>query len=334
MLKEENSTGLMGMIQSNEVDFGIGSIDRSLLRNTILQAGVAHVDDIVVFAVPSGVMYPTLKKLIRPFSTYTWIAIIVVALGMSLILGVHFIVLPDRLKFNRIKRPVLNVWQLLLGGVLTTTPQSSFCRLIVIGWILSTLILRTCYQAAYFEYLHNGVDLQPILSLEDIDSAGLHYYMYDITRRLFVCCPHILEMSKTISEGTNGHEVLANIADGKLKGVFPLPLLYIAYFNENRQGKELVYISKYVIQSYAVGIYYPKNSSLASIFNPIILRIHAAGLARLWRKKYGHVKYFHSTQFRSLGIQAFIGTFKIYVVLCGSSIIVFVMEKLFGSKMM
>ncbi|XP_055543347.1 uncharacterized protein LOC129728898 [Wyeomyia smithii] len=331
-LAEDNCTGLMRMIQSHEVDFGIGSVDRSLLRNTILQAGVALVNDVVVFAVPSGSMVPSLKRLMRPFSTRAWIVIVLVAFLMSLIMGLHVIVLPNRVKLNRIKGPALDVWQLLLGGVLSSTPKSNFRRLIVTGWIFATMILRTCYQAVYFQHLRSGADFKPLLSLEDIDDAGLHYYMYDILRRLFGCCPHILEMSRTIPESTNGHEVLAQIADNKLKAVVPLPYLYISYYSNHRQGKDPVYMSKYVIQSYGVGIYYPKNSTLPSIFNATILQIHAAGLSQLWSKQYGDFNYFHDVQHKALGIQALFGAFKIYLLLCGCSIIVFAMEKFFSCR--
>ncbi|XP_058448837.1 uncharacterized protein LOC131428815 [Malaya genurostris] len=271
-LRETNSTGLMGMIQSAKVDFGIGSLDRSLQRNSILKAGVVSFYDEMVFTVPAGIQFEAVEKLALPFANQTWLLIVICWLIMSMLLGIHSIGCLNRIKLDKITAPELQVWILLLGGGLHKSPNTNVCRLLVLSWIMATLILRTWYQASYFEHLRDGIVPKPILSLEDIDKAGLRYYLYDISRRLFLHSPHILETAIPVPESTGAEEVMTQIAENQLNGVHPYARFYIAFFNNQRKGQAQVHISKHVIELYQTAIYYPKKSTLNRLIDPIVLR--------------------------------------------------------------
>ncbi|XP_021708998.1 uncharacterized protein LOC110679197 isoform X2 [Aedes aegypti] len=193
ILNETGSTGLMRMIQNGEVDFAVGSIARSLIRNTLLIGGVGNFYDQLIFAVPPGIPYTPLEMLIMPVTTSCWILIIVACVVASMLFSIVIDEHLYRINFEKQKISFIDVWFILLGGAMTNIPEKVFRRYVLIGWLMVTLVFRSAYQAILFDHLKSGVVFKPILSLEDMFESGLKFHMFNVSQRHFGRHPAIMK---------------------------------------------------------------------------------------------------------------------------------------------
>ncbi|XP_021706434.1 uncharacterized protein LOC110678134 [Aedes aegypti] len=331
-LRENGSTGLMGMIQNENVDFAVGSIGRSLARNTMLQAGVGNFYDQGIFAVPPGIPYTPMEKLTMPATTNTWVFVMVSFIIFSLLFSIDINEQFLRIQFDKRETLFTYAWSILMGGVMHKTPVSFFKRYLLIGWLTGTLILRNAYQAILFNNLRRGIEFEPFLTPAEIDKAGLYYYMYNISQRFFIRNPHILKRSVIVKDNISLPGVLENIADNKLKAAFPLPKSNVAFFNKQRVFRSKVHVTQYVIETYEVAIHYPKGSPLAELFGAVISRVRAGGLHEYWIRQYQGPKQEPSKEPKQLSVHSLMGVFTIYAILCACSCISFITEMIAGKN--
>ncbi|XP_021707886.1 uncharacterized protein LOC110678801 [Aedes aegypti] len=329
-LRENGSTGLMGMIQVGSVDFAVGSIGRSLVRNTLLQAGIGNFYDHVIFAVPPGIPYTPMEKLTMPATLNAWVFVMVSFIFCSLLFSIDIKDQFLRIQFDKRDTLFIYTWSILMGSVMHKPPVSFFKRYVLIGWLTVTLVLRNAYQALLFNNLRRGVEFEPILNLADIDRAELYYYMYNITQRFFVRNPHILERSVIMKDNISLQGVLGNIADNKLKAAFPLPKSNVAFFNKQRVFRSKVHVTQYIIETYEVAIHYSKGSPLAELFDAVISRVRAGGFHEYWMQRYQGPKLDPSIEPKQLSVQSLMGVFMIHAILCVCCCISFVTEMIVG----
>ncbi|KXJ72024.1 hypothetical protein RP20_CCG019124 [Aedes albopictus] len=325
-LRKYGSTGLMGMLQEGNVDFAIGSIGRSLARNTMLKAGVGNFYDHVIFAVPPGIPYGPMEKLTMPVSSNAWIFIIATFIVFSLLFSIDVSKQNFRIKLDKQNASFIYAWSVLFGGAMHNSSKVVFKRYVLIGWLSATLVLRNAYQAILFNNLRRGIEFEPILSLEDIDKAGLYYYMYNITQRFFVRNPHILKRSVIVKDDVSLQGILDDIADNKLKAAFPLPRSNVAFFNKQRLFRSKVHVSQYIIETYEVAIHYPIGSPLTELFDEVVLRVRAGGLHEYWMRQFQGPKLDRSIELKKLSLHSLLGVLMIYGIFCGCCCICFAAE--------
>lgn len=68
-VRRGNSTGLMKIIQEEEVDFGVGYMAFTYDRHKYLKPGLVHYTSKVLFAVPSGRPFTAFEKMFRLFGS-------------------------------------------------------------------------------------------------------------------------------------------------------------------------------------------------------------------------------------------------------------------------
>ncbi|XP_035781111.1 uncharacterized protein LOC118460705 [Anopheles albimanus] len=76
VISATDSTGLMRMIQSGEVDMGFGATGLSLNRSTYLRSSIPSITSKLSIAIPPRNPYTSLEKLFLPFSLESWILIV------------------------------------------------------------------------------------------------------------------------------------------------------------------------------------------------------------------------------------------------------------------
>ncbi|XP_055604688.1 uncharacterized protein LOC129752922 [Uranotaenia lowii] len=328
----ENSTGLMGMIQENVVDFGFGTIGISVDRNKFLKSGVAHSTSTYVFAIPPGRKFTSIEKLFKPFSSIVWtcITVVFVSVFLAAILWFGNTKIPFLQIFNMepLKTPLLNVWITFLGVPLAKFSFRDLTKTVLTVWMFMGLVVRTLYQAAMFRHLHSGETTKPEDTVKDFNEAGLYYYLFDVTRRFFVDFPQIQAMTRSITEQEDPNNKLQALARGDFDGVLVLPSGMIHYFNQKNLGKFHLKTGKDVVTTYIVGIFYPKSSSINKLFDQIILRLQAAGITNYWRSNFGEVRYkeFRSERPTAIGLDSISGVFIIWLVSLIGCFIVFLFE--------
>lgn len=140
-ISQENSTGLMKMIQTKEVDLGVACIALSPPRSHYLQSGVPHYISKILFAITDGRLYTPLEKIFRPLETDTWFA-----LGFSLISFICSTILVHRCSQHHFKMkpiPIINILNLLFGGSNPDLPRHNYARILLFWWIYFSFLIRT-----------------------------------------------------------------------------------------------------------------------------------------------------------------------------------------------
>lgn len=189
-IRQENSTGLMKMIQTKEVDLGVACIALSPPRSQYLQSGVPHCISKILFAIPDGRLYTPLEKIVRPLETDTWFA-----LGFSLISFICSTILIHRSSQHHLKmKPVLiiNILNMLFGGSNPNPPRQNYARILLFWWIYFSFLIRTIYQGLLFKYLQHDQRWPRLETISDAEKEGLTFYMVDVAERYFTHSPEVL----------------------------------------------------------------------------------------------------------------------------------------------
>ncbi|XP_058817199.1 ionotropic receptor 21a-like [Topomyia yanbarensis] len=331
---KHNSTSLMKMIQKEQVDFGIASIALTKARHQYLQAGTAHYTTIVVFGIPDGRLYTPLEKLLRPFATPVWYALICCITAATV--AVAIIQRSSRLKphfiGNNTANPILNVFHIFFGNSIVGSTEQNSGRLLLFSWIYYCFVIRTVYQGLLFQYLRGDERWPRVTSISDINKERLTYHMTDITVRYFTSTPHVLNRTIFLPhESDTVNKGLEQLAAQENYGVIVVPLDNIAYHNKYKAKLGMVYAMKEPIATYPIGVHYPKKSPLTKAFDMVFRYLQPAGLGNYWAKNYGDYDSLQKKQEDQkeptpLSNEHLLGCFTIFTIMNFVSILTFICE--------
>ncbi|XP_058127323.1 uncharacterized protein LOC131291007 [Anopheles ziemanni] len=290
----ENSTGMMRMIYSEEVDFGIGCLGVSSERNAMLKPGKVHFTTELVIVVPPGRPYTPIEKLIQPYSPLLWGAIVsYFGLGMlTIITSQRMPVLRRYLIGRGVQAPSLNMLRLLFGNPLPHTPTGTFPRTLLLLWVQLCFVLQIVYQGSLFTFLQRASRHPPMATLADIERSGAHYHITESARRFFEPFPQQLGRLRYFPPGpdsiaTRLRWVGAHPDD---PDVTMCTQDHVAYYN--RANRRRLWIAREPLALYTVTVLYPKKSMLTTSFDEHIERIESSGLLKFWVARYGDYHFF------------------------------------------
>uniref|UniRef100_A0A182TZ66 Ionotropic glutamate receptor L-glutamate and glycine-binding domain-containing protein n=1 Tax=Anopheles melas TaxID=34690 RepID=A0A182TZ66_9DIPT len=289
ILLPHNSTGQMGMLQRNEADVGFGSVGRSIERDHYLRSSVPSIVSQLSMTIPPRLPYTALEKLFLPLRLSAWL---LVAAGYTTILCLYVVLFRGKHRPRRERIPGLyyTFWTILMGGPGREVHRHS-TRLYVVSLVLNALIVRNLYQSALFQRLKsNDLMAANLHTYQDINEAGLSYYMFTTTVRFYADNPEVNGSIRAFAnENIDWDEVMYNISQHRLKGVIPLSLESIAYYVKHRgqqQKGAMVYVSEHTAISYYVAFHFPRRTALQQPFDRLLHRLQAGGFILHWRAEY------------------------------------------------
>ncbi|XP_058117496.1 uncharacterized protein LOC131284628 [Anopheles ziemanni] len=286
VLKPGNSTGLMGMILRAEVDFGFGAVGHSPYRSQMLRSSYPGVITQMIMAIPPRRPYTSFEKLFQPFTPSAWTLIVVC---YSVLCGLSVLMCYGRRhsSLERMPQMFYTFWIILLGGPGGNVRRHS-TRIYIISLLLNAFVVRNLYQSALFRYLKSS-DLasSKLHTYDDINAAGLYYYMYPTTRIFFMDNPWVQTRIRTLDdEELNWDEVMYNISQHRLPGVLTLPLESISYYVKYHGQRGMVYVGKDTGISFYIGFHFPRMSALKEPFDRLLHRFYDAGLIVHWKRSF------------------------------------------------
>ncbi|XP_052891137.1 uncharacterized protein LOC128299274 [Anopheles moucheti] len=285
--REVNSTGLMGMIQRSEVDFGFGSVGIGLARVMYLRQGTPSRYGQVLMAIPPKRTYTSLEKLFQPFSLQTWLCVVLCLAAISLLAHAMFGMRKDT-AVDRLPHTVYTMWVLTMGGSCRPVAMDS-SRLFIVTFILNMLVLRTLYHAGMFERLQASNSLASDLNtLEQINRAGKMYHMHKTITLYFNDNPLVgpRRIRLIQNDNVNWEALLYRMSQHGSDFVVALPLDCIKYYVKMHGERGLVYVGKHTGITYNTAFYYPKTTSLQEPFSTQVLAFHSAGLINYWAQEF------------------------------------------------
>ncbi|XP_049548278.1 uncharacterized protein LOC125959493 [Anopheles darlingi] len=339
----ENSTGMMRMIYTAEVDFGIGCLGVSYERSAMLKAGMVHFTTTLVLVVPPGRPYSSFEKLFQPFRSIIWyvtLVYIVVGLLVSATLNRRSTPAILRRAFASATEPALNLVRVLFANPLPFPPHACLARTLLLLWINFCLVLQILYQGSLYRYLQRSSGRPPMATLAEIDQSRAAFHISDSARRYFEPYPHRLARLRYLPA------VPDSIA-ARLRWVGEHPddpdvsmctRDHVAYHNmRHRLDGQRVRVARQPIALYTVTILYPKRSMLTPGFDDQIEQIVAAGLLKRWAGRYGDYRdqgegnadtaTIAASQPAPIHLVQLLGVFEVLVALLAFSTLVFIAER-------
>lgn len=193
--------GEVGYIFENGSSFGtldvlkVGNADLSVSdwwlkenRLKFFDVTTSYINDQIVFIVPPGRDLTAFEKIVYPFSTSLWIAVIIFYFGGAFVI---FIVKkrPENVKKfvfgTGVRNPYMNLFIAWIGGSQKVLPTRNFARFLLMLFLMYSLIIRTLYQASFYQLLKSKKRYEEVQTIDEIVERDYKIYVFPWTADLF-----------------------------------------------------------------------------------------------------------------------------------------------------
>jgi hypothetical protein len=138
--------------------------------------------------VPPGRELTPLDKLLFPFTLIVWILLlscIVFAIVVIIAVECHSKSLQSFIFGERVRNPILNILNALLGGAQHQLPRGTFARFLLMNFLLFTLNVRTLYQGSMYHLMQSNRKYSELQSIDEIVADELKIYVLKLTSDMF-----------------------------------------------------------------------------------------------------------------------------------------------------
>lgn len=168
-------------LEKREANFSMYAWLNTLERVEKYSSSYPHYYSSFNFAIPRGLQYTPLQRILLPFQSIVWFLIlgtILITLKVIITIKLYFQYGESFLFGEKNYTPFLNFINIFLGGAILRPPVRNFARSILSIWILGSFILRNSYQGALFTFLQTQ---KPVHLMDTINKiAGSNYTVYTV----------------------------------------------------------------------------------------------------------------------------------------------------------
>lgn len=330
------ATGAMQMVISGESNFTLGFFGYNLLRHRYMSLSHNYHYSQLVMVVSPGEAYGSFEKLLLPFGSALWLVFIFWLAGSILVISVIYrtsITVQNFVFGYRIRTPTLNLFNIMFGGSLSRLPGRNFARFLLIMWIIYSLIIRTVYQQALFNFLHQSPNHSTVSTLTQLING--HYPIYLIPSEVYVFdnMPELQQQIRIIPSA-NIPQYDNAIRWGQLRGSRVSNYEKVLYDNSKFSDGRYFRMVRQRLYNYALSVAMRINSCLTKPFDDTILELNANGLVQAWVKKYIDRKYASVPEpvdeLRKLSVGQLTGAFQVWMIGLCVGVLVFAIEVVKG----
>lgn len=322
------------MVINGDADFTLGMYTITHRRSTFMTASEFYFSIPFIVIVPSGTLLTPFEKLFRPFKLSVWILLMFVFFTAA---GVVTFVKIQTAEVRRFvfgkgnKSPYLNILSVFVGVSMPLLPRRNFARSLLMMFLLFSIVKRTLYQGALFQFLQADDRNKEIQSIDELVEKDLKVFML----------PSSLEHTNNMK--FNRQRVVVNSTelvkkrretmDPEAKIAVTSSLEQILYFNKiNYKNSSTLTVCKENLFTFQYGIYFRKNSFLEKVFNQKISIFKSSALIDFWASDYISAKFLnikiHDGSPKKLNIHQLTGGFQVLFIGLGVGFFVLICELL------
>ena len=163
-------------------DISIGNWYLKLKRSQLFDATTTYSYDSLVFLVPPGAKLTPFEKLIFPFTSVVWcmvLGVFLVGFVVIQILKQQKLSVKNFIFGTRVKHPILNMFSGFIGGMQNILPRRNFARFLLMCFLLYSLVVRTLYQALYFQLFQSEKTRRTVQTIDEIVSKNYKIYVME-----------------------------------------------------------------------------------------------------------------------------------------------------------
>ncbi|KAL7030930.1 hypothetical protein ACKWTF_006837 [Chironomus riparius] len=263
MSPNKTMSGSMGMAQRRATDFTLGNLNLKHDRFDIMDFCFAYYLETLIFVIPSGKPYTPFYKLLRPFQDYVWFSVLFVVLSCVIVISILSF-LPQKYRDfvygAKVNAPLLNVVNAIYGGTQTVVPKYNFARSLLMMFQLFSLVLRSLYQGALFQFLQANDNQPEMQNIEEMAASHFKFYMipsYDDMTRTNVAMKGKRVIIDPISDQTWMKRYMDKTLDYNFLGTVINSISDVLYLNKIKahQNKPLLTVCKVSFVLYLLEIF-------------------------------------------------------------------------------
>lgn len=242
-----SSSGAMEKIINRKANITAGFFIFNEIRNQFMTPSFTYYTTKLVWIVNPGVTITFFQRLHMPLQSEVWYGI----LAFFFIGFVIIAVIERRSKVVRnfvfgrqVKSPLLQMINVLVGGVMNKTPTRNFARTMLALYLFYSLVLRSAYTEALYRFLRNDDRSQKVQTFTDMWDQNYTFLVPDILEDYIAQFPEI--MDRTIVLNISMYETARQrIQDSDENYALLVTLDEVRYWNKNVQREQkFVYLKE------------------------------------------------------------------------------------------
>ncbi|XP_021004435.1 probable glutamate receptor [Parasteatoda tepidariorum] len=279
-----NYTGMMGMLQRNEVDMGFTYLDITYERSKVVDSSAPYYYIEKRFMMNYAPFLSKTSAFMYPFSVLTWILFLIVLLSVSVLF--RTLISPK----DSIISVFFNLWGSSFGQGMNYNPRSLSRRIPLGIWLLYSYVLILCYSSVLLSFLTSPIKMKQIKDFKDLYLPVREGEMEclsaaqskELDNLLKSQVPHLRGLGEYIKKNNWFY-----YSPSKVK--VPEHVAIIAsddLFRANVGTPEQYFFSKDTLGYFHYGIAIRKTFCCKERLNRIVLRIASSGLYDKFKEDY------------------------------------------------
>ena len=175
-----SAAGSYKALLDGEADISMGNWAMKQIRLNFFDCTNSYSILNYVLLVPPGARFTPFENLICPFAPTVWGLVLVVYLfgfGIIIIIRRQKVAFRNFVFGSQVQHPMLNMFSGFIGGMQTILPRKNFARFLLMCFLLYSLVIRTLYQASYFQIIKSGKEHKPVQSINEIVQKDFKIYV-------------------------------------------------------------------------------------------------------------------------------------------------------------
>ncbi|XP_071043006.1 probable glutamate receptor [Parasteatoda tepidariorum] len=311
-----NYTGMMGMLQRNEVDMGFCHLDITYERSKVADSSVPYYQLEKTFMMNHAPLLSTTSAFMYPFGTLTWILFLIVLLSASVLF--QTLISPK----DSIISVFFNLWGSSFGQGMNYNPRSLSRRIPLGIWLIYSYVIILCYSSVLLSFLTSPIKMKQIKDFKDLYLAVREGKMEclsaaqskELDNLLKSHVPHLRGLGEYIKRNHWFYYFPDKVKVPEHVAILGIPDLFRVAIGP----PEKYFYSKDTFAYIHIGVAIRKAFCCKERFNTIVLRILSGGLYNKFRedilfrkdlKRNLNTDYSQSTIISPLGLSNLNGVF-------------------------
>lgn len=313
------STGAMEMVINNEADFTLGMYTITYLRSSFMTSSEFYYSVPFILIVPPGLPLTPFEKLFRPFQLTVWILLLVTFItagGVITVIKFQSKVVRGFVFGSRNKSPYMNILSVFTGVSMPLLPTKNFARSLLMMFLLFSIVKRTLYQGALFQFLQSDDRNKEVQSIDEVVEENFKVFMMPSSLE------HTQHMKfrkqRVVVNSTIIEQRKRQTVEPTFRGAVTSSMEQILYFNKMNYKNMTLTVCREHLFTFQYGIYFRKNSYLEEVFNNKISILKSSGLIDFWASDYISSKFLNikirDASPRKLNIEQLMGGFEVLFI--------------------
>jgi hypothetical protein len=181
LLSNGSAAGPLKALIDGSADISVSGWILKLNRIKFLDYSTSYVNDQIIFVIPGGRELTAVERLVYPFHLLLWISIfgiLVFAVLIICLIRRRLRSAQDFMFGQNVGNPFVNLMIGFIGGSQTNLPRTNFARFLLMMFLIYSLIIRTLYQAAFYELLNSKKLYGEVKSIDELLESDFKIFAY------------------------------------------------------------------------------------------------------------------------------------------------------------